>query len=701
MKVMSNQADGSYASKDLFSKHPTIPYAYKFMGRIDDTLTLYNGEKTNPIRYENMLRESRLVKDAIVFGNSQVECGVLILPAEPVKSLSSFMVNTEQILEKANSQAESHAQISRDMVCVLSHDTALPRTDKGTVLRPAVYRDFKTEIEKMYEKGQETLNTKKCDILELKAFLRQLVLDALPGIGGILRDDSDLFFLGLDSLRSMKMRNSIMSHVDVEGRPISLNVVYEHATIERLARFLVSLQEGIEEKEDESAKMIQLVEKYSDFERLINVPSRRTKGDLTDQTEAQKQGSRVNSLSVQGSTGHDKTNWCQNKATVIALTGASGSLGAHLLASFLSHPTVSQVYCFVRASTDSEAFNKVKKSLQIRRLSSFSSDPRFTCLAASLGESFLGLNETTYKEIASSVTSVIHDGWAVNFSLGVESFEADCLSGLRNLLQLCFSRPEDPASFYFVSSISATAGTLAPRLVLEQHYADPHVAQEMGYARSKWVGERIVENASKVVPNLKASVLRLGQLVGDQQHGVWNTSEAISLMIKSGDVMGALPDIGGENVCWLPVNVAATFCVDVVLEERNRPANEVLNVVNPDTTPWQDILEFLEEAGLDFNVVKTSTWIEKLEKSEKLDGPEQNPAVKLIGFWKAKYCSKSGALNEENIGKASEPLQSRPRTWETHVKPQPVDSALIRRFVEAWRDEGFLKRNGNVKCIDH
>ncbi|KAL9623500.1 MAG: hypothetical protein Q9160_002180 [Pyrenula sp. 1 TL-2023] len=701
-KVMSNQADGSYASKDLFSKHPTIPNAYKFMGRIDDTLTLYNGEKTNPIRYENILRESRLVKDAIVFGDGQVECGVLILPAEPVELLHSFMVNLEQILKKANSQAESHAQISRDMVRVLSQDTVLPRTDKGTLLRPAVYRDLKAEIEKMYEKGRNTMALKKFDTLELKIFLRQLVLDALPGVEENLQDESDLFSLGLDSLKSMKMRNSIISRVDVDGRPISINVVYEHATIESLARFLVSLQEGVVEKEDENAKMLKLVEKYSDFERFAKVASTMANGGLTHHTEAQKQDPGVDGYSnVQVSTGHGEMNGCQSKTTVVALTGASGSLGAHLLASFLSSPNVSQVYCLVRASTDSQAFDKVKNSLRLRKLSTFSSDPRITCLATALGKPLLGLDENTYREVASRVTSVVHDGWAVNFSLGVESFEADCISGLRNLLQLCLSSAEDPASFYFVSSISATAGPAAPSLVLEQHYADPHVAQEMGYARSKWVGEWIVEHACQVVPSLNASVLRLGQLVGDQQHGVWNTSEAISLMIKSGDVIGALPNLGGETVCWLPVNTAAAFCVEVVLGDRNKPASgEVWNVVNPKTTPWQDILKFLKEAGLDFNVVETSTWIETLEKSEKLDGPERNPAVKLIGFWKAKYCNKGGALNEENIGKASEPLQPGARTWATHVKPQSVDSALIRRFVEAWRDERFLKMNGNIKGID-
>lgn len=37
---MTNQPDGSYATRDLFIKHPTIPDAYKFIGRIDDTLVM-------------------------------------------------------------------------------------------------------------------------------------------------------------------------------------------------------------------------------------------------------------------------------------------------------------------------------------------------------------------------------------------------------------------------------------------------------------------------------------------------------------------------------------------------------------------------------------------------------------------------------------------------------------------------------------
>lgn len=43
-KLMSNRDDGSYATKDLFMKHPTLD-AWKYCGRNDDVIVLENGEK--------------------------------------------------------------------------------------------------------------------------------------------------------------------------------------------------------------------------------------------------------------------------------------------------------------------------------------------------------------------------------------------------------------------------------------------------------------------------------------------------------------------------------------------------------------------------------------------------------------------------------------------------------------------------------
>lgn len=103
-----------------------------------------------------------------------------------------------------------------------------------------------------------------------------------------------------------------------------------------------------------------------------------------------------------------------------------------------------------------------------------------------------------------------------------------------------------PARFYFCSSISSAAGTPLPATIEEAHIDDLSHAQNMGYARSKLVTERIVKAAGENT-EMTASVLRIGQIVGDSRHGVWNTTEAIPLMIQGAGLLGALPSL--DEVC--------------------------------------------------------------------------------------------------------------------------------------------------------
>lgn len=51
-KIMSNRDDGAYCTKDLFLRHPENKTWFKYIGRLDDTLTQTLGEKTNPVPIE-------------------------------------------------------------------------------------------------------------------------------------------------------------------------------------------------------------------------------------------------------------------------------------------------------------------------------------------------------------------------------------------------------------------------------------------------------------------------------------------------------------------------------------------------------------------------------------------------------------------------------------------------------------------------
>jgi acyl-coenzyme A synthetase/AMP-(fatty) acid ligase len=51
-QTMSNRPNGDYATSDAYVKHASLAGAFKFVGRLDDTLVMVNGEKTNPVPIE-------------------------------------------------------------------------------------------------------------------------------------------------------------------------------------------------------------------------------------------------------------------------------------------------------------------------------------------------------------------------------------------------------------------------------------------------------------------------------------------------------------------------------------------------------------------------------------------------------------------------------------------------------------------------
>lgn len=70
-------------------------------------------------------------------------------------------------------------------------------------------------------------------------------------------------------------------------------------------------------------------------------------------------------------------------------------------------------------------------------------------------------------------------------------------------------------SFFFSSSVGTRQGSPDP-VCTEDFSPSPATASSTGYARSKWVVEKLCERAAKETP-VNVGVLRIGQLVGDTE----------------------------------------------------------------------------------------------------------------------------------------------------------------------------------------
>ncbi|KAI4721511.1 acetyl-CoA synthetase-like protein [Aureobasidium sp. EXF-10727] len=598
-KVATNRDDGSYATKDLFEPHPTIPNAWRYYARLDDTLVLENGEKANPLIAEGVIRQSEHVAEAIVFGANKPRLGAFVVP-----SATSTLGNEDLLdavmahVDEANKVAPSFAYLSREMIKVLPSDVDFRKTDKGTVIRAAFYRDFAEQIDAAYLDEQSgTLVLPKDQLLQYlrEEFAQRITLKQ----DECLNNDTDLFSLGVDSLQAIQARSNIIKTLDVQAKDIGRNFVFDFPTLSEMANEILRLQNGgpKEQKLDIEERMAAMVEKYAHFEQ--HQPVQRPAD-----------------------------------GAYIVVTGATGSLGAHAVAIMAAQSTTRKVYCLVRAKSSADAERRVWQSLRERQLfHTLSATARSKIIAypSNFAEEQLGLDAQQYEAISRDITHLLHLAWSVNFNKSIESFEADCIRGVRNLTRLCLhaKRPE-PASFNFCSSVSATVrtpGDTVPEAIAESFA----YAQGMGYAQSKSVAESLCDRAAKQT-NMKCRVLRVGQIIGDTRHGVWNETEAIPLIFQSAKSTGTLPSLD-ENPTWLPVDLVANACTEIALSNAD---SGVMNIVNSKSFHWtRDLLPLLHEAGLSFDVVDQREWIKRLRASNP--DPVANPSIKLVDFFASKY----------------------------------------------------------------
>ena len=239
----------------------------------------------------------------------------------------------------------------------------------------------------------------------------------------------------------------------------------------------------------------------------------------------------------------------------------------------------------------------------------------------------------------------------------LSSFVKDHIAGLGNLINLALaSRTTRPARFLFCSSTASVLGPHTRSPIPECVSHDPLSASPLGYSRSKWVAESICEQAY-LHTRLKdrITILRIGQLCGDTESGIWNVTETWPLMLSSVKVTESLPQLEGERLGWLPVDVAAQGVIEISLSTTSKPTHgseiSVYHLLNPSTeSKWSDLLAWLQKISPAFDIVPPSTWVSQLDN---LSGEAaKHPARKLVGLWKEAYCNsdaKKSRQTEEMI----------------------------------------------------
>jgi hypothetical protein len=152
------------------------------------------------------------------------------------------------------------------MVLIMPAGVKYPCTDKGTIVRPACYKQYEAVIENAYQKFESRGISSRLilDICELQNYLLKLLLDRI-GIAG-LDLHTDFFAAGMDSLQAITSRAYILRELELDGQTLGQNLMFEFPSIAKLATYLHAVQTGSSIHNKSNDELMQdLVAKYSAF----------------------------------------------------------------------------------------------------------------------------------------------------------------------------------------------------------------------------------------------------------------------------------------------------------------------------------------------------------------------------------------------------------------------------------------------------
>ncbi|RYP73018.1 hypothetical protein DL771_003886 [Monosporascus sp. 5C6A] len=399
---------------------------------------------------------------------------------------------------------------------------------------------------------------------------------------------------------------------------------------------------------------------------------------------------KLQALSVRRGNQGEKRFGRMDLGAVVLVTGATGSLGSHLVQKLAENPNVAKVVCLNRRSSSGSSVDERQQEAFLSRGIALSPGARakLRVLETDTSQAQLGLPPHEHAWLVQHGTHIVHNAWPMSGTRPLSAFEPQ-LQALRNLLDLaremasCDAARPVRVGFQFVSSIGVV-GYAGESRVLERRVPLSAVLPS-GYGEAKWVCERMLDETLHRYPGLfRPMVVRPGQISGSTTSGFWNPVEHFAFLVKSAQALRTWPDLDGV-LQWIPVDHCAGVVTDLLKIGATgvSDAYPVYHIDNPVGQQWKAMSPVLA-AALDIPphaIIPFKSWIKKVSRSPLLPETE-NPAARLVDFLDSHFERMSCGGLILDTARAKEHS-------ETMANEGPLSPELARLYVTAWKKMGF------------
>jgi thioester reductase-like protein len=174
----------------------------------------------------------------------------------------------------------------------------------------------------------------------------------------------------------------------------------------------------------------------------------------------------------------------------IFLTGASGFLGAYLLAELLEK-TSAKIYCLVRADNEIAAKQRLQEHLTRYGLWQSKWEKRIVSIVGDLSKPLLALSESEFNQLAETIDLIYHNGAYINAFHSYERLKAANVLGTQEILRLAGFKKTKPVHFISSMAVFFSKASLESELIKETDHPIADGTLKGGYKQSKWVAEEL------------------------------------------------------------------------------------------------------------------------------------------------------------------------------------------------------------------
>ncbi len=390
----------------------------------------------------------------------------------------------------------------------------------------------------------------------------------------------NFFELGGDSLAAMRLQIEALS----KGIYISYSDIFTYPTVEELA------------------DCIRVKEKQKTVE---------------DDIELKKYDEILASNELLDGMSLDKT-----KVGNVLLTGVTGFLGAHVLASFIKKEN-GIIYCLIRDKNGVPAEQRLRDTLHFYFGDIYDGEigRRIQVVRGNVREYELGLTEEEYESLGAKLNTVIHCAALVKHFGEYKEFEDTNIKGTQKIVDLC---EKFNLRLMHISTISVSGNVFADGAYVDNNFEETvdyteknfYIGQNLEnlYIKSKFEAEKVILNA--IANGLEAYILRMGNLTNRYNEGKFQPNHfenafvnRFRSILKIGCAPDYLLDIYTE---FTPIDYAADAVI--ALASHYNKKFSVFHLLNDNNVTLDRLYETMRKLGISMEVVSHEDFVKKIDE---------------------------------------------------------------------------------------